>query len=324
MGNICKNCGHHYEGHYCNECGQKAKTGKLTLRSVIDNWAYGLTNCDTGILFTYKELFTRPGHMLADYIRGKRVIYFQPFPMLFITAGLYGLLSEILVPPEIEQKTEVLTVAASFWERFYHLLSTWVHTSMSLTAILTLPLFAWTAQLTFPRVQCPTSPKYRQYVSLWLYHWFIHPRKNSLYQPDNYCFISTYFSRFKYNRRKKYTYNFTEYVFIFAYIACQRLVIGLLLCIPVLTYTHTSKLNTEWNLILYTLYFLFLIWDFKQLFGLSIFKATRKTVYFLLNLTALILFITFLAVAVIFSVLILCKYLNMLPADVILELGESL
>lgn len=151
MAKICKNCGTEFSGNYCNNCGQKAKVGRLTFRSVIDNWAYGLTNCDTGILYTCKELFTRPGHMLADYIRGKRVIYFQPFPMLFITAGLYGLISQIFLP---EKEIEVAPIATelTFWGRFFQLLAHWASTSMSLVAIATLPILPGQPAIPFTRL----------------------------------------------------------------------------------------------------------------------------------------------------------------------------
>ena len=169
MPHICKNCGARYKGNYCNQCGQRAKVGRLTLRSVIDNWAYGLTNCDRGILFTFKELFIRPGHMLADYVSGKRIIHFQPFPMLFITAGFYGLMSQILLPAKPVEAVQTVT-DLTFWERFFNLLEQWIDSSMSLTAIVTLPFFAWASRLAFytPPFH-PYGPGTRKGLSAWMY-----------------------------------------------------------------------------------------------------------------------------------------------------------
>jgi len=291
MQHICKNCGNQYEGNYCNQCGQKSKVDKLTLRSVVDNWAYGLTNCDTGILFTYLQLFTRPGHMLADYIEGKRVIYFQPFPMLFITAGLYGLLSEILLVPDTTEVTAPINASISFSERFMHLVSTWIYTSPSLSAILSLPFFAWAAKMTFRNPSYrPYSTSPHQYWNVWLCFWCTSIGKRQNQSLSDYLFTAIYTSRLKYLKKKKYGYNFTEYIFIFAYIACQRLVVGILFVLPLLVYTHSRHLTGNLYLLTSFIYFLLLIWDFKQLFHLTTSKTIKKVFGLLLN-SLLILFI---------------------------------
>lgn len=322
MQHICKNCGQLYEGNYCNQCGQKAKTGRLTFRSVIDNWAYGLTNCDTGILFTYKELFTRPGYMLADYIKGKRVIYFQPFPMLFITAGLYGLLAQLFVPQTLS--SPVITSSVTFLERFLHLLSSWFHSSMSVTAILSLPLFAYAAQITFPAARSPHIPTYWQFLSAWVYYWLIHTPANRMSLLSDYLFIATFTTRKKYIERKKYSYNFTEYIFIFAYIACQRLVVGLLFSLPVQAYTQSEKLTGLWSKLIYLIYFILLFCDFKQLFGLNFGKALQKTLIFLFSAMLLILLFACFIAGISIGILLLGEYLNLIPAESIEEIKTML
>jgi hypothetical protein len=42
---------------------------------------------DKGILFTLKQLFTRPGHGIREYIEGKRVGYFSFFTLLLLLLG---------------------------------------------------------------------------------------------------------------------------------------------------------------------------------------------------------------------------------------------
>lgn len=317
MTQTCKNCGNEYEGKYCNNCGQKASTGKLTFRSVLDNWAYGLTNCDTGILFTYKELFTRPGHMLADYISGKRVIYFQPFPTLFITAGLYGILSQILVAQPFIEQTIKPAVDASFLERMGIFLYNWIHTSMSLLALITLPIFAWAARWVFH-----TRHTYRvtfyQLLSSCILKWIWPLKKRYSYTYSDYLFMSGYRRRTLALAKKHYPYNFTEYLFIFAYIACQRLVIGIFVSIPIMVYTGKSKLTGWGFIIVYLLYFLTTAWDIKQLFNLSVKKAIGKTICFYLAAVLLILLMLF----VFCSLLILCIYLIKIlyPEKIDLEL----
>lgn len=92
MSKKCKNCGEELKGNFCVSCGQKADTRRITVKLLAGDVAYGITNANSGVIYTLKALFTRPGHMLKDYILGRRINYFRPFPMLIILAGLYGLI----------------------------------------------------------------------------------------------------------------------------------------------------------------------------------------------------------------------------------------
>lgn len=321
MTTVCKNCGSEYSGNYCNNCGQKAKVGRLTFRSVIDNWMYGLTNCDTGILFTCKELFTRPGRMMADYIRGKRVIYFQPFPMLFITAGLYGLISQIFVPAK-EAEFTFLQNNIGFWERFFEMLFNWAHSSMSFVAIVTLPIFAWAARYTFyiPSFH-PFRPSVIKSISNWFYYYLTPFKKTKTYIPilSDYKFISTYTARLKYlNKHHKYSYNFTEYIFIFAYIACQRLIIGLFIGIPLLLFTNIDQWGQDEmlennNTLIYLLYFAVMVWDIQQLFKLNFIKAFWKTLVLLFYWSLLLLLLTLLFAGIVVGIIYVLGSFHLIP-----------
>ena len=85
----CLNCGTEFEGKFCPECGQRADTGRFTVRFIFQNFIQGILSNDGGVWFTLKNLFTRPGQMMVDIIKGKRKSYFSPFPMLFLTLSLY-------------------------------------------------------------------------------------------------------------------------------------------------------------------------------------------------------------------------------------------
>lgn len=253
--NTCKNCNNKFRGQYCNNCGQKASTGKLTFRSVIDNLAYGITNCDTGILFTYKELFTRPGRMFADFIAGKRVIYFKPFPMLIVTAGLYSLLTELIIPGSsteniLKINSEIAEIAnPNFLEKLLINLDKWSKTSMSFISIISIPIFALACK--------------------WAFY-----------------------------SKKRPNYNFTEYTFICAYLACQRLMLGLILRIPMLVFSNDTELHGKWLIGFSTVCFGFTVWDFKQLFELRKRAAIGRTI---------LMFLYWLFIAIV--ILAVCIYL---------------
>lgn len=89
---ICKNCKHVFHGHYCNNCGQTAETHKINAHFLWHDIQHGLFHFDKGILYSFKQLFTRPGHSIREFIKGKRVKHFKPLSLVIITASVYGFL----------------------------------------------------------------------------------------------------------------------------------------------------------------------------------------------------------------------------------------
>lgn len=92
----CLNCGIEFEGNFCPNCGQKADTGRFTMRFIRENLIAAFLGRDGSIWFTLKSLFTRPGEMIVDNLNGKRKKYFSPFPMLFLALTLYLLLTTLM------------------------------------------------------------------------------------------------------------------------------------------------------------------------------------------------------------------------------------
>lgn len=85
----CLNCDTEFEGKFCPECGQRADTGRFTVRFIFENLLKAILSNDGGVWITLKSLFTHPGQMMVDILNGKRKSYFSPFPMLFLTLSLY-------------------------------------------------------------------------------------------------------------------------------------------------------------------------------------------------------------------------------------------
>jgi hypothetical protein len=80
---ICKNCSHEFEGKYCPSCGQKGKTGRITIRQVFKDIRNHFIHFEQGFLYTIKELLIRPGHTIREYIEGKRVRHIKPVRFMF-------------------------------------------------------------------------------------------------------------------------------------------------------------------------------------------------------------------------------------------------
>ncbi|MCU7614672.1 DUF3667 domain-containing protein [Chryseobacterium sp. GMJ5] len=87
----CKNCGHIFEGRYCNHCGQSANTHRIDAQFLWEDIEHGLLHYDKGILYTAKQLFLKPGYVIKDYIAGKRVHHFRPISLAIVLATLYAL-----------------------------------------------------------------------------------------------------------------------------------------------------------------------------------------------------------------------------------------
>jgi hypothetical protein len=68
------------------------------MRNVLKSIYKDLFNLEDGFLFTFKELFWRPGYMIRDYLQGKRKPYFKPFQLLFVLGALYFILTRVIDP----------------------------------------------------------------------------------------------------------------------------------------------------------------------------------------------------------------------------------
>jgi len=89
---ICKNCGNQVSGNFCSYCGQSTSTHKLNIHFILHDLQHALFHFEKGILFTAKELLTRPGNTIREFIEGKRVKHIQPLSFVILLATFYGLL----------------------------------------------------------------------------------------------------------------------------------------------------------------------------------------------------------------------------------------
>lgn len=84
----CSNCGYSFTGRICPQCGQAATWMRYTWRqmilNVLDIWGLG----NRPMFRTLRELFTRPGYMVRDYLGGHRQFYFPPFKLLAVSIVL--------------------------------------------------------------------------------------------------------------------------------------------------------------------------------------------------------------------------------------------
>lgn len=89
----CLNCNNQIQNNFCSVCGQKLSTHRYSLQHFfVHDLVHGVFHVDKGFLFTIKELFTRPGHSMREFIEGKRANHFNYFSLVLIILGCNSLI----------------------------------------------------------------------------------------------------------------------------------------------------------------------------------------------------------------------------------------
>lgn len=94
----CRNCNHHLllNQRFCHECGQRTDTHRLNFHYFLHEVPHNIFHVDGGIIFTLKELFTRPGHTIREYLEGKRQPHFKPVMLVLIMGSVCALIQYLL------------------------------------------------------------------------------------------------------------------------------------------------------------------------------------------------------------------------------------
>ena len=87
----CKNCGRINSGTYCNNCGQKLVLERITFHFIWHEIVHFFTHAEKGFFFTSWQLIMAPGHVIKNFIEGKRKAYQKPVSYFLIWIGLYSI-----------------------------------------------------------------------------------------------------------------------------------------------------------------------------------------------------------------------------------------
>lgn len=120
----CKNCGNSYTGKYCNHCGQAAETHEINWHFLWHDIQHGYFHFDKGIFFTIKELLSRPGLTIREFIDGKRVRHLKPITFVIFMATIYGFVQYFLgdnsiampqdIPKEVSEREKFVQIQKIF------------------------------------------------------------------------------------------------------------------------------------------------------------------------------------------------------------------
>lgn len=145
MNLTCKNCNHIYKGHYCSNCGQTSDTHRLNFHFLWHEIRHSLFHFDEGILYSGKQLFSRPGHTIREFIEGKRIKHLKPISLVIILASLYGFMYHYFhisfVEPSPNGSLETGIDVVKFNE--------WMGTHYAWVTLLTIPLYTIGTSIAF-------------------------------------------------------------------------------------------------------------------------------------------------------------------------------
>jgi len=149
---ICKNCASKTSSNFCADCGQRTSVDKINFRYFQDAISNNILQINKGLFFTVKELFTRPGYSIKEYIEGKRKLHFNPLSYVLVFSTIYFLFSKFIGNA---------TIINDFMEGFYGAdgiglegeretsIITMLMDNYAYTTLLLIPLYALSSYIIF-------------------------------------------------------------------------------------------------------------------------------------------------------------------------------
>lgn len=79
---------------------------------MLDEIKYTFLHVNKGFVYTIKELFTRPGQSIKEFIEGKRIKHYKPLLLVFVLAGINGYLASQMNMREMMQDYDIASSLA--------------------------------------------------------------------------------------------------------------------------------------------------------------------------------------------------------------------
>lgn len=88
-GDACLNCEVPLHGPFCHACGQKHVSGRLSTKTLFAQLLEALTESDSTVWQTLRQLIGNPGRVALRYIDGGRAQFLNPVRFLLISFTIY-------------------------------------------------------------------------------------------------------------------------------------------------------------------------------------------------------------------------------------------
>lgn len=151
----CLNCGQATTNRFCSDCGQRTDTHRVNWHYLGHDVLHSVWHLEGGILFTLKELLTRPGHSIREFLAGKRINHYRPLALLLILGAILLFIMHTLDVSFAQKSQEVFNPdMGSTSERmkaFQAQATHFVEANQNLLHIATIPLYAFWMWFMFRR-----------------------------------------------------------------------------------------------------------------------------------------------------------------------------
>lgn len=330
----CRNCGYTFIGNFCPRCGQGRHTLRYRLKDAPGSILRTIFRVDGRFARTLMELTYRPGHLMRDFIQGRRIHYTPPLVMVFLMTAFYILTAQLIAPGLQEKRKEDTAVQTPLTKQEELRQGIAVLEEKMADPELT-PIAKESVGLTLNTLQqqlhqqmardsvegtpeLTTDSQYSGYIqtaSRRISHWtsqvpFLQHVWNLLKQWGHgnkalhilltlpLLAVATSWAFRRYTAQAGHMpYNLMEHFFIQAYIAAQILVISIF-SVLLLGDAHTEDLyEVPWWLI-----FILFWWDYRQLYLCTWLRSFWRTVAMFAYCLLIIILLAFFAVFILWLV----------------------
>ncbi|MGV3518927.1 DUF3667 domain-containing protein [Luteitalea sp.] len=104
----CANCQRVAMGadqQFCPACGQPTPAPRIDWLFLRQEMQQTVLQMERGLLYSLTHLMVRPGHLMRDYIEGRRASHVKPLPLLLTTAGVVVVLATSLLGGDVMGST---------------------------------------------------------------------------------------------------------------------------------------------------------------------------------------------------------------------------
>jgi Protein of unknown function (DUF3667) len=153
---ICANCDRAVGGadqKFCPACGQPTPAHRIDWHFLGHELEHSVLHMDRGIFYSLNNLMLRPGHLMRDYIEGRRARQVKPLLLLMITAAMMVFLAKYFLEGDL--MGSAISVGGTDAARMANALAAvknWMNANYAATTLLLLPLEAAAFNLAFRRV----------------------------------------------------------------------------------------------------------------------------------------------------------------------------
>lgn len=188
----CANCARVMDGpeqKFCPACGQPTPAHRIDWHFLGHELEHSVLHMDRGVLYTLKRLMLRPGHLIRDYIEGRRAGVVKPVLLIMMTGAAATLMAHYALDGDAIGASLTAGMEAGAGEqssmnaeqaeamahmtRVFTVVKDWMNRHLTLITLLLLPVQAAAFKLTFRRFKQINYPEWLVITSFLMAQLFV-------------------------------------------------------------------------------------------------------------------------------------------------------